>query len=154
MSERPTVHGFSVSGHYKSLKPEHVNSRTISDGTMFMTMDDAIRYAKEKMYPGARVTEWEWEASTRGWSIPLDFHARRCVRVCFENGDHLITEINGTLESIEKYYIGTRFNMGAFPVENMVRATCVQLDPCRGTYTDAYAKSVRTWEEPTNTTKQ
>jgi len=136
----PTAHGYQVSGHYKSIKKP--NSHNSSDGTMFMTRNDAERYAKERIHPGARVTECK--KTTRGYNIPLDFYARRCIRVCFENGDHLITEINGTLESIEKYYIGQLFDMGAYPIENMVRATCVQLDPCHGTYTAAYKSSHNT----------
>ena len=125
--------GYQVIGHYKTLKKENISSTTISDGCMFIKKNDAIRYATEQMHPGARVKEWD--AQTRGYMIPCDFWAWRCIRVVFENGDSLITEINGTLESIEKYYIGQKFDMGSFPVELMVRVTCINIDPIRGTYT-------------------
>ena len=40
-------------------------------------------------------------------------HRRRGVRVTFDNGDHILTEINGTEETITEYYkIGREFNIG------------------------------------------
>lgn len=41
----------------------------------------------------------------------------KTVKVFFKNGDHLITEINGTNKEIENYYkIGKVFNLGGrFP---------------------------------------
>lgn len=37
----------------------------------------------------------------------------KAIRVTFDSGDTLETEINGTHESIEKYYIGNYFNVGS-----------------------------------------
>ena len=139
----PTSKGYQVIGHYKNIKYDRRNSRNISDGTVFIKRYDAVKFANERMHTDATIREID---NPTDYCIPLDFSAWRCIRVCFENGEHLVTEINGTLESIEKYYSGQRFDMGSYPVENMVRATCVQLDPCRGTYTEAYDKSIRTWE--------
>lgn len=34
------------------------------------------------------------------------------VKVTFDNGNSLVTGINGTEESIRKYYIGNAFNLG------------------------------------------
>lgn len=36
----------------------------------------------------------------------------KTIRVSFNNGDFLITSINGTREEIEKYYLGNFFNIG------------------------------------------
>lgn len=46
------------------------------------------------------------------------------VKVTFEDGDHIITRINGTEEEIKKYYSGT-FNLG--PVtDNMQKVVGVE----------------------------
>ena len=49
----------------------------------------------------------------------------RYVRVIFEDGNTLETNINGTNESIRKYYIGESFNFGdreEHPADKMVKA--------------------------------
>lgn len=38
---------------------------------------------------------------------------RRSIKVTFDNGDIIHTEINGTEDSIKKYYIGKTFNLGS-----------------------------------------
>lgn len=51
------------------------------------------------------------------------------VRVTFSDGDSLETDINGTQEEIETYYIGKWFNLGQplNPVEDrMVQAVSVE----------------------------
>lgn len=51
--------GYQVIGHAKTLAPEHCNSRTLSDGLIFLELAQAKRYAKEEMHPGANIREWE-----------------------------------------------------------------------------------------------
>jgi len=34
------------------------------------------------------------------------------IKVYFENGDSLVTDINGTREEITEYYVGKTFNLG------------------------------------------
>ena len=36
----------------------------------------------------------------------------KTVKVTFDNGDSLTTQINGTPEEIRAYYIGRQFNLG------------------------------------------
>ncbi len=36
----------------------------------------------------------------------------RTIKATFENGDHLVTSINGTDQDIRAYYLGKRFNLG------------------------------------------
>lgn len=36
----------------------------------------------------------------------------KTVKVCFEDGDSLVTRINGTTEQIEQYYLNHTFNLG------------------------------------------
>lgn len=36
----------------------------------------------------------------------------RAVRVYFDDGDSLLTEINGTVEQIEQYFLNKTFNIG------------------------------------------
>ncbi len=38
--------------------------------------------------------------------------ARYTVKVHFDNGDSLVTDINGTPRSITNYYLGRDFNLG------------------------------------------
>jgi len=47
----------------------------------------------------------------------------RTIRVDFSNGDHLITSINGTEQSIREYYIGNQFNIGTGGDDLLVTAT-------------------------------
>jgi hypothetical protein len=48
------------------------------------------------------------------------------VKVTFENGDTITTEINGTRESISEYYaIGKVFNLGRVS-DNLQRVTNIQ----------------------------
>lgn len=49
----------------------------------------------------------------------------REIQVHFENGDFLITSINGTNEEILKYYIGQSFNMGTGGNDLMTKAVKV-----------------------------
>lgn len=50
---------------------------------------------------------------------------RHAVKVNFDNGDNLETEINGTYESIRQYYLGKTFNLGNG--ENDLMAKCVSI---------------------------
>jgi len=49
----------------------------------------------------------------------------RVVKVYFENGDHLTTEINGTNKQIEEYYLGKFFNLGRVK-DNMQK--CIKIE--------------------------
>lgn len=56
----------------------------------------------------------------------------RTIRVDFADGNHLITEINGTEESIRDYYLGQFFNFGdtdEHPADRMVEAVAVTFLP-------------------------
>lgn len=49
----------------------------------------------------------------------------RCITVHFEDGNHLTTNINGTNQEIEKYYIGQFFDFGdseEHPSSKLVKA--------------------------------
>ncbi len=53
----------------------------------------------------------------------------RTIRVNFENGGKILTDINGTNEQIESHYIGKFFDLGNNPeegVEVMVKAVSVE----------------------------
>lgn len=50
------------------------------------------------------------------------------ITVFFDNGDYLKTQINGTRESINDYYLGKEFNFGNGENDLMARATLVLLD--------------------------
>jgi len=56
----------------------------------------------------------------------------RTVRVDFNNGDHLVTSINGTEQSIREYYIGNQFNIGTGGDDLLVIATAVTFLPHPG----------------------
>ena len=47
------------------------------------------------------------------------------VRVNFNNGDHLITRFNGTIEQAENYYVGNVFNIGSVQ-DDMQKAVSVR----------------------------
>ena len=51
---------------------------------------------------------------------------RYTIRVTFENFETLVTEINGTPDSICDYYIGNHFNIGQGGNDNMQRAVSVE----------------------------
>lgn len=38
----------------------------------------------------------------------------KTVKVTFDNGDNIITNINGTKSEIKEYYIGSIFNIGTY----------------------------------------
>lgn len=46
------------------------------------------------------------------------------VRVWFEDGNSLVTRINGTREDVISYYVGNVFNVGVVE-DNMVKCTSV-----------------------------
>jgi hypothetical protein len=49
------------------------------------------------------------------------------VRVTFENGDSLITGINGTLIGAQEYYLGEIFDLGPWHKgENLLKAVKVE----------------------------
>lgn len=55
-----------------------------------------------------------------------NLHPRRSIRVTFANGDTMDTEINGTVKSINEYYVGKTFNVGLGPNDNMQKAVKVE----------------------------
>ena len=51
------------------------------------------------------------------------------VKVCFENGDSLLTGINMDISGARRYYVGRRFNIGQGGQDNLVEAiSCDQVD--------------------------
>jgi hypothetical protein len=51
------------------------------------------------------------------------------IRVTFEEGNTLVTSINGTKQEIESYYIGKRFQFGdteSEPKDKLVKAIKVE----------------------------
>lgn len=51
---------------------------------------------------------------------------RHTIRVAFDDGDTLETEINGTPDEIRRYYLGQTFNLGDGERDRLARA--VQVD--------------------------
>jgi hypothetical protein len=51
---------------------------------------------------------------------------RRHIKVYFNNGDIIETEINGTKQEIANYYFQNEFNLGSGGNDLMVRATKVE----------------------------
>ena len=49
----------------------------------------------------------------------------RHIRITYTNGQSIETEINGTTEDIERYYLGKTFNLGAYE-DNMQIAVRVE----------------------------
>lgn len=57
-------------------------------------------------------TQWEDIGKSAGWiekNASEDDHVnrRRSIRVDFDDGDHLNTDINGTKQEIEDYYLNS-----------------------------------------------
>ncbi len=60
----------------------------------------------------------------------------KLVKVTFSDGDHLLTTINGTEESIRAYFIGSRFDHGdPDGPERFVTATDVEFIGSKHIYT-------------------
>ena len=56
----------------------------------------------------------------------------RAIKVTFEDGNTIITSINGNDETIRKYYLGNTFQFGdtdECPVDKLVRAISVEFLP-------------------------
>lgn len=49
-------------------------------------------------------------------------NTRQSIKVTFDNGDEIKTEINGTIDEIIEYYIGKWFNIGKGGRDNVRRA--------------------------------
>ena len=49
----------------------------------------------------------------------------RTIKATFENGDFIITKINGTEEDIKKWYLGNMFNLGVVR-DNMQKCIAVE----------------------------
>lgn len=49
----------------------------------------------------------------------------RVIKATFENGDAIITQINGTEEEILKYYLNRTFNIGSVS-DNMQKCVSVE----------------------------
>lgn len=52
--------------------------------------------------------------------------ARQAIRVTFDDGDTLETEINGTPDEILRYYLGQTFNLGQGEHDRLARAVKVE----------------------------
>lgn len=52
---------------------------------------------------------------------------KHIVKVVLANGDYWYTRVNGTKEEIEKYYIGTTFNVGT-DMDNMQKCVRVEFE--------------------------
>jgi hypothetical protein len=50
----------------------------------------------------------------------------RTIKATFENGDHLVTSINGTDQEVREYYLGKQFNLGDGDFDNM--QVCVKVE--------------------------
>ena len=51
------------------------------------------------------------------------------IKVVFENGDFLITDINATFEEAAKYYVGQSFNFGdtdEYPQDRILKCVAIQ----------------------------
>jgi hypothetical protein len=48
------------------------------------------------------------------------------IKVNWSNGDSTVTEINGTKESVESYYVGKKFNVGIFGADLIATALSVE----------------------------
>lgn len=58
----------------------------------------------------------------------LSTSTRNSFRVTFEDGNHLDTDFNGSLDEAKQYYVGKKFNHGdtdAHPADKMVKAVSV-----------------------------
>jgi hypothetical protein len=51
----------------------------------------------------------------------------KSIRVRFDDGNTLVTDINGTIEEIRSYYIGQVFNLGVGENDLLVTATDVDI---------------------------
>ena len=76
--------------------------------------------------------EWEQIGKTAGWddskNIESPVTEMRVIRVTFEDGNTMTTNINGTDEEIKEYYVGKYFNFGdtdSHPKDKMVKAVGV-----------------------------
>lgn len=54
--------------------------------------------------------------------MSMNNQTRYAIKVIFDNYDTLITEINGTPETICDYYIGKTFNLGKGEHDKMAQA--------------------------------
>ena len=53
----------------------------------------------------------------------------RVATVHLEDGTSYQTQINGTDEDINQYFVGTCLNRGVFPNEKMVKVVSVDIEP-------------------------
>jgi len=57
---------------------------------------------------------------------PILFSIMKTIKVILENGNYLLTAINGTREEICAYYVGKFFNLGAGEKDFFVKAIRVE----------------------------
>lgn len=50
----------------------------------------------------------------------------KTIRITYDNGQNIVTDINGTKERICAYYIGKRFNIGNGENDLIATATAVE----------------------------
>lgn len=75
--------------------------------------------------------EWETMGKKAGWlkESQESISQRHTVKVTFEDGNTIVSEINGTKEEIEQYYLNNSFNFGdsdEHPQDKVLRATNVE----------------------------
>jgi hypothetical protein len=56
----------------------------------------------------------------------LSENSKVTVKVTFEDGNYLVTDINTDLEGAKKYYLGKEFNVGFGEEDNMIKAVKVE----------------------------
>jgi|SRR5579862_64519 len=69
---------------------------------------------------------WGVITEGEGFIFLADIRPCRKVKVTFEDGNTIITRINGTVADIKKYYIGGTFNVGSPGNDNNQKATRVE----------------------------
>jgi len=60
------------------------------------------------------------------WRVDGRLNTMRAIKVTFDDGEELTTNINGTNEEIRKYYIGQWFNRGSGSEDKMTKAVSVE----------------------------
>jgi len=86
-----------------------------------------IKALNEKRGIVLNKNEWTSIGKKAGWLKTAN--QRRSIRVTFEDGNTVDTEINGTEEEIKEYYLGKKFNFGdsdEHSKDKMVKAVKVE----------------------------
>jgi hypothetical protein len=81
-------------------------------------IDTYNRISKEihdKQESGHYVSQERLNQRHRTYCVPFYLERRKTVKVIFENGGSLVTDINGTVEEIREYYLNNYFNVPGIP---------------------------------------